>query len=420
MGSVNSKLLKIKSWLITLPKKHEIFLITIFFVLGAANLARVYVSWDGYLYLASAKALFRPEFFTNYHWIREPLYPILLRLTHIFLGSSDIGFALLNSSILGLAIYFLLIKIKLQRYKIYAIYFLIYGNTLTIGFIGSILQQVLIGANLIAIFTLGIIIYENTYKKITKQDKIYIFAIAFGTAINTFILYPVFCVIYLFAIVLQLYKRTLIKNGKFIIMSFIIFMLTVLTWQIYKNENSQLTFGIFTDKISPNTYSSSFRDPLIPKNDIFTGLLGLTSDVGENDYFKSEILTFGLGTENSVAENCGFFNTGEIKVVEYVDNYVTNSCKPTFFYKLLLYNQKISLFLYHAVVLTLLIGNLLCLRKSRGLVVLVNLTCWTFFSVYFFFGMGISRYIFPLYFLGVILIFSKNRIINTIRNYDYV
>ena len=412
------KLLKINSWITTKPEKNEIFFLTVFFAFGSANVARIYISWDGYLYLASAKALFRPEFYTNYHWVREPLYPLLLRFTHIVLGSSDIGFALLNSSILGLSIYFLLTKLSLQRYKIYLIYIFIFGNTLTIGFIGSILTQVLIGANLVAFFTIGIIFYTNLHEKLLISDKAYIIAVSVLTALHTFTLYPIFCVIYIFAFVIQMYKRTYLKDIKVIMMSLIIFLGTSLTWQAYKNENSQLTFGIYEPKFNLNSYDSSFRDPLIKKNAIFTGLLGLTGDVDGIGNFKSEIRTFGLGSEDPNVEICGFFNVGKPNVVEYVSNYVTNSCKPAIFYKFLHYNHNSSLFIYHATVLILLFANVLLLFKSRVLLILTNSISWLLFSGYYFFGMGISRYLFPLYFLGIIVIFSKNEIIDTIQQHN--
>jgi hypothetical protein len=404
-------LLKSKIWLAQRASNKEIFCVTAFFAWTVSMVARIYISWDGWLYLASAKALFKPEFYTNYHWFREPLFPIMLRISHTIFGSSDIGYSLTNSTVLGMSIYYLMSKISIPRYKVYLINFVIFGNTLTIGFVGSVLQQIMIGANLVSIFTLGIIVKENLTRELMFKDKIFVLFVTFATAISTIVMYPVFLTLVAFAIIMQIKNKQFVKNIKFLTIILLIFTTVIVTWNIYKDKNSQLTFGIFSSSL--DSYNSSFRDPTITKSSIFTGLLGITSDVDQKDYYKSEVKTFGLGSETTPSENCGYFNTGEEKAISYVSNYVTNSCKPTVAYKLIVSNHKLSALAYQIATITLLSGVILFLRKNKDLLLFMFLISWSFFSVYFFFGMGISRFIFPLYFLSVILLTLNKEIMNS-------
>jgi hypothetical protein len=48
--------------------------------------SKVKITWDGLLYIISAKALFSENMGEMYHWIREPGYPLFLK---IFLGQPD-------------------------------------------------------------------------------------------------------------------------------------------------------------------------------------------------------------------------------------------------------------------------------------------------------------------------------------------
>lgn len=50
------------------------------------------VFWDSYLYLGSSQSLFTSNFESNYHWIREPGYPILIKLLSVGLGIQGIIF----------------------------------------------------------------------------------------------------------------------------------------------------------------------------------------------------------------------------------------------------------------------------------------------------------------------------------------
>jgi hypothetical protein len=58
---------------------------------------------DGTLYLTSAKSIFTSDMFAHYHWMREPLYPIFLKV--LLLSNNLFLVMLLQSILIGSAIF---------------------------------------------------------------------------------------------------------------------------------------------------------------------------------------------------------------------------------------------------------------------------------------------------------------------------
>lgn len=50
------------------------------------------IFWDSYLYLGSSESLFTSNFASNYHWVREPGYPLLIKLMSYGIGIQGIIF----------------------------------------------------------------------------------------------------------------------------------------------------------------------------------------------------------------------------------------------------------------------------------------------------------------------------------------
>jgi hypothetical protein len=67
--------------------------------LFVAVAARTALSWDSYRHLSSAKALFSNDMAEWYDWIREPLYPLLLRASTEVFGGSDVWIINLEAAI---------------------------------------------------------------------------------------------------------------------------------------------------------------------------------------------------------------------------------------------------------------------------------------------------------------------------------
>ena len=63
-----------------------VLLFTLALMMMSVSLSPYTISVDGFAYLTSAEVLFTPDFSNFYHWIREPGYPLFVRITASFLG----------------------------------------------------------------------------------------------------------------------------------------------------------------------------------------------------------------------------------------------------------------------------------------------------------------------------------------------
>jgi hypothetical protein len=109
--------------------------------------ARTIVSFDSYLYLASARSLFTDRFTMMYQWIREPGYTLMLRAIHDLLGNADVWLIIVQVAIsmVGIGLLFAAwfpTRAMWRRVGI-AIASL---NPIVIGFSGWVGQQIIIMA----------------------------------------------------------------------------------------------------------------------------------------------------------------------------------------------------------------------------------------------------------------------------------
>jgi hypothetical protein len=374
--------------------------------------SRFYISADGYLYLSSARSLFSPEFATNYHWVREPLYPFFLWLVHNFLGASDFFFSLFNLSVLALAISFTAWSFQMPKKLFLYLVIVIFLNSITVGLAGSILQQTLLSALVIALIPL---IYRFTGTSIDPKFfsfKFRIITVAIGGlgCLLSFLFIPVilsvlFCNVFLVLLFRFLSSTKDPRKQKFfddplrksILIVFIVLM-PFLSWSFFKVNNAEDTFGRFKPWIGSSDFTSSFEDPKVSKLQILGALTSVTSDVGENTDYKSEIKIFGLGWPNTIqSERCGFYNDGWPEINAYAKDYVSPTCKPQLMWDLLLAIQPISLFLFRFFIVTSPFVFLYYILRRRFWRAIIYLPILTTFSVYFFFGMGISRYLYAIW-----------------------
>ena len=106
--------------------------------------ARTIISFDSFLYLESAESLFTSEFVSSYQWLREPGYPIFLRLVHDVLGDADVWLvaAQVTASVGGISLLFAAMFPKHSVPRRLGIV-LAAGNPILIGYAGWIGQQIL-------------------------------------------------------------------------------------------------------------------------------------------------------------------------------------------------------------------------------------------------------------------------------------
>ena len=109
--------------------------------IAATWLAPLHISPDGYLYLQSSKYVFGPDAATSYAWIREPLYPLILKAERFLLGTSDRALIFVQAGALVLSAQlacsaFLRRWRRLQSIGVILIVF----NPVSLMYIGSVLQ----------------------------------------------------------------------------------------------------------------------------------------------------------------------------------------------------------------------------------------------------------------------------------------
>ena len=87
-------------------KSLSFFYAAVIALFGSLTAARTTISWDGTIYLGSAKSLFTQSMVDYYQWLREPIYPLFLKIT-LGLSSADTVFVSIQSLIFAFSITFL-------------------------------------------------------------------------------------------------------------------------------------------------------------------------------------------------------------------------------------------------------------------------------------------------------------------------
>jgi hypothetical protein len=269
----------------TFFKRSDIGLISFLSILSFSTIFITpwIIPFDGSLYLASAKSIFSSEMFTHYHWIREPLYPLFLK---IFLSSQNLFFVMIGQSFLiGVAIFFVyksfslyVIFTGLEKYLAVLVSFIFIR-----GFATEILMQALI------LFLIAISTYVNSRitfaEGVKKQDKVFLYICGGAICLLAFLLQTLIglCISLAFFIVLFASKATPIK---FKLRTFIITLLicsaSIGLWQHIKSnaiENGDFIFG-GTKSISQFQFfdSNDQNNRQEQRIQAFAGILGLAPE----------------------------------------------------------------------------------------------------------------------------------------------
>lgn len=126
--------------------------------IALALMTPIVITWDGYLYVQSSIYVFGSEAVANYHWLREPLYPLILKSARIVFGGADVFLIFVQACALAVAA--LLIAdafARGRRLMKWAIYVAIVFNPISMVYAAAVLQTVWI-ILFVAIFT-RLIIY---------------------------------------------------------------------------------------------------------------------------------------------------------------------------------------------------------------------------------------------------------------------
>ncbi len=206
------------------------------FISIATLLAFLYpltVTWDGYLYIGSGFSLFTNNFLTDYHWLREPAYPIFIRICYAIGGYTFlifIQFSLLTIAILQTKrLIEKLIPIAGKRNLWIGSYLALF--TLA-GYAATILQQVLFISITVALMSL-------LQKKESSHRLMGIGLLSILAALTSVLLFVGLCAAIFFLAVI---KGDLRKNVAKISLPFIIFsscgIMAESTWYVFKNSQN--------------------------------------------------------------------------------------------------------------------------------------------------------------------------------------
>jgi hypothetical protein len=294
---------------------QNIILISLSGIVGLLN--PLVVTWDGYLYLGSGQAISNNLMETQYHWLREPLYPLILSLMEssiafrtliVIQTISIMGALLLWSSVLK---YFGVSLDKRRRFIV-----ILASFSFLWGFGGTILLQsfwILLSALLIYLLS-----------KWSVENKNYLPYVA-ALLVFIQILSSVFFFCTTLAVVLIIVAKKLSDGNRLltsILIAFLVFIpsLTSLgSWEFYKNSHT-LQNQIYPDSTEfwnaypYNSWNSLDKILAIPST--FFALNSMGVEFYQSGFYQtaSESRGFGMPTFSS-AERCGRLFPGPEKYV---------------------------------------------------------------------------------------------------------
>jgi hypothetical protein len=400
-------------------------------------ISRTSISWDGTIYLASAKSFLSDEMYFFYQWLREPFYPILIKVI-LFLSSSDLFLVFIQTFVLAVSFTYLLIGIVKSVQLILIIQSLYLISPTVAGFNGAILQQSIIASSICLLTGATTRLLTNkTDSVLTKPFIIFVIAGTFGV-LTSFVVAPTYIVLSL--ILFYNFKGKLINGFKKLNMKGLLSLpiISLIIWYAFKY------WVVGFEKVSTgNSWFFQFsRDTYLDVRPPRTllALLGIGHD-SPGPHIR-EIYNFGLGNPS---EECGaVFNAPE-EFKSYVTGYIDISCRNEFIYSfiqnqaelsaaltsfILSFGFIVSLLTMYSTSITLIrnlftreiervVHKLLTLKKFRSnnfdirpkdfinLSLSISFLC--FLTTYFVAAAGNSRYSFPLISLGIALILNKTK-----------
>ena len=383
------------------------FKLSLPFALFASLASRMYVSWDGYLYLSSAKALFSPEFSTHYHWIREPLYPLYLWLIHTFFGNSDVFFSLFNLIILAIACSFASWSFQFGQRLFLVFISIVFLSSISVGMAGSALVL-----TLLPLIGLNSFLAQNQGIRRLTWQRLTILIGGLGSLLSILFVPVILSVLLANLVLFFVYKdhretKRLAdsirkkQNTKYFVSTIkatIFILLPIICWFFLKLNVAQDTYGEFKPFASLSIVKDQFASFHATKIQIAGGLTSLTPDVDGMNFRKSEIRTFGLGLADTLEmERCGYYNDGYPKAIKYVEGYIAPSCKANVFWKFFVSIQPISLFFFRFFLLISPLVFLFYLRKRDLRFAILYLPIFVTWTLYAILGLGISRYMYAVW-----------------------
>ena len=359
------------------------------------------VTHDGYLYLNSANNLFKTNFELEYQWLREPGYPIILRLVSEFF-QIDYAYVLIQSLMLSTSFYiFYTVFFYKEKTNILTKSFIviIVINPYFFGWSSTILQVAPITLCL-ALITLmihksqnGISIRDHLFWNIVN---IFCWSIALQIGIISFLCH--------FAAML-IYSK--IKNQmKYFAISLFVFGSIAGTWMTYKNyvlastQNIQSGWNSNVD----NAFTSGEKLLLPLNRDVFKNAFKSSLNLtGLKSPFNREIESEGI-LKNAFDGCTVWYPTENTYIAGQIQSSITTNCKVKELSAVFLGLVPLGTFLWQIsnIFLWIAIAQLLFFYRNKSrLLLLPTVLLFLSYTVLIF---SIDRYILPTYLVPLILL----------------
>jgi hypothetical protein len=407
----NSKIASNKILNLIKDKADKVFPLTMCFLLIVIPLisTNFVVTHDGYLYLNSAFSLFKNNFELEYQWLREPGYPLILKVISVFMNN-DYSYIFVQSLMLSVSFYifyyifFSKVKIGLLT-KVFLIIVVI--NPYFFGWSSTVLQVSPITLCL-ALITLMI------FKSLVGINKNLILYWNLVTIFCWSIALQIGVISILCQFVVILINSRSFTYIKLFMFNIIIFTLITVSWTFYKNDVLERTKYIQSGWNSDlNNAFTSGDKLLIPiDQEIFRNILRSSIKLtGLQTPFNREIESEGI-LQNAFERCTTWYPTENTYIAGQIQKSINTHCNSVQASSLFsgLIPMGIILWQISNIFLWVALFELLGFyRKRASLVFLPTVLLVISYSALIF---SIDRYILPTYLVALMI---PARILNTVE-----
>jgi hypothetical protein len=396
--------------------------IVIFLLVVLVGSGRTRISVDSHLYLSSAKSLASADMEAWFHWIREPLFPTILKTTHGLFGSSDLGYVVTISMVV-LASLVVFSRVAFPRTPGIRRAFLLVAalNPAVHGYIGFVGRQALMLS--LVVFGAAWALREietPTDEVVSRSWLVASASIGIALALTSVVMLPAAFAIAAAPLLARLRLGKVLKSpkqvlvlGRRVLPSVVLVLASLVAlggWWGYKAAvvaeapGANLRYWGFW----PWDYDrdrEAYERAGVGFVDVVRGLTAFGPEVqpigdGVELYETAfELEYFGGYDRDWATDSCGIVTSTREDVVEYVDGYFAVSCRPSWGrYPRLLFAD-LALPAYRGALLALGFAAVYAFWSRRYLV--LTLPAAGVLFPYIYSGSGISRYSFPLWPLGV-------------------
>ena len=310
-------------------RSQDVFLLVFSGMVGLLN--PLVVTWDSYLYAGSGYAISHNLMETQYHWLREPLYPLLLSLAS---SSKNLRLLVILQTILIMAALILWSKIfsyiGIRPNSKQRILMVLFSFSLLWGFGGTLLLQSL------WIFLSASLAYGLTRWSIDNKNYLpYVSIILIVIQILSTVFF--FCSLLAVTLIIFVKKyfdgKKIIINVAITIMVFVPSLTTLGAWEYFKNSHSlqEQIYDDSTEFWKAQPYNSwNIADKIIGIPSTFFALNSLGVEFYQGGFYEpaSESRGFGMPSfENS--ESCGRFFPGPELYLTEAQLPQLNGCVPS-------------------------------------------------------------------------------------------